>query len=246
MNNSDLFLAKKILKEQESKVYRDFMELENLQSSSNAVKFSTMTLDRLKRSFYDFFMEKRSECSIVIKNGKSNAVENARRSIYINCMTGIRNFTHSIPYFATVIAIKEKNKYAAAIVNNYATQEMFVVEAGAGAFLNTRRIRVSNKNELSDAMIGIKCSKDMEQNVRLISKLNTAFKINNCYVLDICQTAAGKLDGGIILDADDEELKIGELFIKEAGGLFEFLNQEKTDCVFSNSLIHDHLKKYVL
>ncbi|MDR0571471.1 MAG: hypothetical protein LBG48_01315 [Rickettsiales bacterium] len=245
MNNPDLFLIKKILKEQESKVYRDFVELENLQNSGSVIKFATMTLDRLKRSFYDFFTEKRSDYSVIVKEGRSNIKNNAKKSVYINCIIGIRNFMHSIPYFATLVAIKEKNKYIAAIVNNYATQEIFIVEAGAGAFSNIRKIRVSSRNDLSNVMIGVKCSKDTGRNVNLLSGLNIAFKINNCYILDICQTAAGKLDGGIILDANKEELEIGELFITESGGLFEFLNQEKTDCIFSNSLIHDSLKKHV-
>jgi myo-inositol-1(or 4)-monophosphatase len=148
-----------------------------------------------------------------------------------------------LPYFATVLSIKEKNKYVAALVNNYATQEMFLVESGGGAFLNLKRIRVSNKNDLTDVVVGIKYDVARSKLAKIIGGLNMSFKINNCCILDMCQTAAGKLDGGIIFDAPADELKIGELFVVEAGGFFEFTNGPKTDCVYSNSLIHSGLTK---
>jgi myo-inositol-1(or 4)-monophosphatase len=246
MNNPDLFLIRKIMKEQDVKVYRDFAELENLQASSNITKFVNTTIERLNNNFYNFFKEKRSNYSIFIKDWKNDVTAGATRSIYINCIAGIKNFAHSIPYFATVIAIKEQNKYITAAVNNYATQEMFAASSGLGAFLNDRRIRVSVRSELPNTIIGVKFGKNTEQNSQLISKLDIIFKINNCVILDLCQAAMGKLDGGIILDSNKEELEIGELFIKEARGSFEFLNEDRTSCIFSNSLIHNNLKKYIV
>jgi myo-inositol-1(or 4)-monophosphatase len=243
MNGPDLAVIKSIIKKVESKVYRDFVELENLQNSNSINRFVNLTIEKLKREFYDFFMEKRSNYSLIIKDGNVNKVEGAKRTVYVNCMVGIKNFMHSIPYFATVIAVKEKDKYVAAVVNNYATQEMFVAEGGGGTFLNTKRTRVSNKNDLANVMIGMKYDSTKEKFIKAFKELNMSCKLNNCYILDICHVAAAKLDGGIVFDGLSDELKIGELFIVEAGGFFEFLNEANTDCVYSNSLIHTGIKK---
>jgi myo-inositol-1(or 4)-monophosphatase len=231
------------VKKAESKVYRDFIELENLQNSSSVSKFTSMTLQRLRREFFEFFSRNRNSYSLIVKDGRSNIVNGAKKTIYINCMAGVKNFMHSLPYFATVIGIKEKDRYVTAFVNNYATQEMFTAENGSGAFLNTRRIRVSNRNDLAEVMVGVKYDSAREKFTKVSEKINMNFKVNNCYILDICHTAAGKLDGGIIFDGSVEELEIGKLFVVESGGFFEFLNNNKTDCVYSNSLIHTGIKK---
>jgi myo-inositol-1(or 4)-monophosphatase len=242
MYNSDITVVKAAIKNMESKVFRDFIELENLQSSNAIVSFSQKTLEKMRSQLFDFFTYKRKEYSLIIKDGESRVADGAKRTIFVNCLTGLKNFTHSIPYFATAIAIRENGKYYCAIVNNYATQEMFVA-SDEGAFLNGKRMRVSNKNDPISVMVGIKYDKSKRRFGELLERLNMSFKVNNCCILDMCCAAAGKLDGGIIFEAAVEELEIGELFVTKAGGIFEFLNGEKTDCVYSNSIIHSGLKK---
>lgn len=245
MNNSDLHILKTAIKSVENKVFRDFREIENLQSSNSIIKFSNMTIEKLKEDFFQFFTEKRRNYNLIIKDGKEAKNEKNENTIYVNCLSGLRNFVHGIPYFATAISITEnkKNLLTAALINNYATQEMFHAERSVGSFLNTKRIRVSNKNTLNTSMVSIKCDNSKEQFIKILNKLNVSFKINNCSILDLCNVASGKLDGGIIFEGSKKELEIGKLIIVEAGGLFEYLNEEKTSCFFSNSIIHNKVKE---
>ena len=240
--NADLTIIKNAIKQVESKVYRDYMELENLQNSNAILKFSSMTLKAVEQQIFDYLVKNRPEYNIITKNGQNHKVEKSNSFIYVNCISGLKNFVHSIPYFATIIGIKKDDKYTTAVINNYATQEMFVADINSGAFLNDKRIRVSNKTDQKNLMISIKYDASREKFMKILNKIDLTFKVNNCSILDVCSCACGKLDGGIILESNRNELEIAELFVIEAGGLFNYINQDKTNCYFSNSLIHNKIK----
>lgn len=243
MSNADLYILEDAIKSVEVKVSRDFNELEHLQSSNKTIAFTNATLQYMKEKFYTFFKNKRPNYSLNIKDYKEEIIESEYK-IYVNCIAGVKNFSHSIPYFATIMSIKKNDKVIAAVVNNYAEKEMFNCAVGENCFMNTSKIRVSSKNTLSDSLIAIKYSNDKEQFTKIANSL-PFFKVNNCYALDFCYVAWGKYDGCVIINGIKEELEIGELFVRESGGLIYYLNEEKTSCIFSNSLIFDELKKLI-
>ena len=243
MFSPDLSVIKTAIQHVESKVFRDFHELEELQNSVAVMKFATMTVEKLKNDFFEHFVKSRPTAKIVVKDGKTHEGSKGDTEIYINCISGIKNFVHAIPYFATIIGIKKNGKFVTALVNNYATQEMFTVEGGSGAYLNGKRMRVSTKNNMASVILGIKYDASKQKFIDLLEHMKATFKINNCSILDACHTASGKLDGGIVFECTKEEAEIIELFTVESGGLFNFINEEKTSCFYSNSLIHNNIKQ---
>lgn len=242
MNNADLYILEESIKLIDSKVYRDYMELENLQNSNKTVMFSNMTLEFLRQKFYDFFRKKRPKYSLIIKDFTRDMVENSDTTIYVNCLSGIRNFSHAIPYFATILGIKKGDKYIVGLVNSYAEKQMFYSVNGEGSFVNRMKIRTSNRSVLSDSIVALKYDNNRKILNKVFEKL-PLFRINNCSILDTCSTASGKYDTNIVLDGIRDELEIGELFIRESGGLTHYLNEEKTSCIYSNSLILNEIKK---
>ena len=242
MNNADLYILEESIKLIESKVYRDYMELENLQNSSKTVMFANMTLEFMRQKFYDFFRKKRPNYSLIIKDYTKYIVENSDSTIYVNCISGIKNFSHAVPYFATILGIKKNDKFNVGLVNSYAEKQMFYSVSGEGSFVNRMKIRTSSRNNLNDSLIAIKYDNNRKIFNKIIEKL-PLFRINNCSILDTCSTACGKYDCNIILDGIKEELEIGELFVRESGGLSYYLNEEKTNCIYSNSLILNEIKK---
>ena len=249
MQNSDLSIFKEAIKTIESKVNRDFYELESLRTNYNSAKqFAFRTIEDVEKSLIWFFQEKMPEFSLSI-NDKKVTVEDSPFTIIINPLRGIKNFIHAIPYFATTIALSEKlesgeEKIVLAVVNNYITQELFFTEENKGAFVNSRRVRVSDLNNLKESIISVKQDKDRFKVNELFKKLYS-ININNCSILDILYVAQGKYDAGFIFEVNPTDSKVGKLFIKEAGGLVKEFGEEKENLLFSNSSLIAELKNLI-
>ena len=134
---------------------RDFGEVQNLQVSmkgpgdfvsnadKNAEKIIRVELDRA-RPGYGFVME---------ESGERKGRDNNHRWI-VDPLDGTTNFLHAIPIFAVSIALERDGEIVAGVIYNPAMDELYVAERGSGAFLNDRRLRVANRRELVDCVVG--------------------------------------------------------------------------------------------
>ncbi len=247
MSDADLYLLKESIKLVESKVFRDYVELGNLQTTNHSLQFLNKTVEFLNKKFFNFFTEKRPNYKIKIKgfNNLETSDENkTKNSIYINSVCGLRNLLHHIPYFVTMISLFNEDKIVASVVNSYSTNEIFFVAENKGVFINDRKVRVSNRNLNDNSLIGVKySSKSKKTFLKLVSKLTT-FRIGNCSILDSCYTSCGRYDANFIFDSSKEEIDSCELFIREAGGLNYRMSDNSV--LFSNSTIYENLKKIVI
>lgn len=240
----DLNLIKQSIKLVEDKVCRDFEEIRELQNSKLLVEFTNKTIAFIQNKLFKYFVDKRPEYSVHIKNGANNIVVDSKYSIYINALAGIQNFLHGIPYFCTTILVKEKDKPVVSFVNNYATNEMFYAVKNKCAFLNNQKIRVSKRIDTNNALIAVKY--DLSRNLfkNILNKL-PMFKVNNCSVLDVCCVACGRYDCAIVLDGNKEDLDMSKLIIEEAGGLSYDMKNNSVSCLFANGGMMDGLVKMV-
>ena len=71
----------------------------------------------------------------------------------IDPIDGTTNYIHRYPYFAVCMAYFEQGEAIFSIIYNPASNEMFLAQKGNGAYLNGKRINVSSRNELKQAMI---------------------------------------------------------------------------------------------
>lgn len=246
MSDADLYLLKEASRLVESKVFRDYVELGNLQMTNRSLQFLNKTVDFLNHRFLDFFTEKRPNYNIFIKGFPAAENQNksgVKNSIYINSICGLRNLLHHVHYFVTMISLFEEDKVIASIVNSYATNEIFFVAENKGVFLNDRKVRVSNRNMNDNSLIGIKYGNKSKKNfLKLASKLGN-FRVGNCSILDSCYTACGRYDANFIFDGYEKELNSCELFIREAGGLSYKIADNSI--LFSNSVVYNDLKKII-
>lgn len=247
MSDADLYLLKESVKLVESKVFRDYIELGNLQTTNHALQFLNKTVEFLNKKFLDFFTEKRPNYKTVIKGFKTTENQNENQTknlIYINSICGLRNLLHHIPYFVTMISLFNEDKIVASVVNSYATNEIFFTAENKGVFINDRKVRVSNRNLSDNSLVGIKYSnKSRKTFLKLTSKLTT-FRVGNCSILDSCYTACGRYDANFIFDGYEKEIDSCGLFIKEAGGLSYKISNNSV--LFSNSTVYDDLKKTIV
>ena len=175
----------------------------------------------------------------------------------IDPLDGTRNFMHGFPHFAISIAVMKKNQLEIGLVYDPITQELFTATRGQGAYLNSRRMRVSGVKKMEMALIGTGFpfkNKDDTKNY-----LNTFEKVFlNCgdirrtgsAALDLAYIAAGRLDGFWEAGLQTWDIAAGALMIKEAGGsVTDFAGGETYlehgNIVAGNTKVHKELLQMI-
>lgn len=144
----------------------------------------------------------------------------------IDPLDGTTNFLHGFQQYAVSIALQEKGVLTQAVVYDPSRNDLFTATKGRGAFLNDRRIRVSNRSRLQDSIIGtgfpfrdfqhldiyMGMLKDMIKKCAGIRRPGAA-------ALDLCYVAAGWYDGFFEINLSQWDIAAGGLIIQEAGGL---------------------------
>ncbi|MDP2108642.1 MAG: inositol monophosphatase family protein, partial [Rhodocyclaceae bacterium] len=72
----------------------------------------------------------------------------------IDPLDGTTNFIHGFPQYAISIALAHKGVLTQAVIFDPNRNELFTASKGGGAFLNDKRIRVSNRAKIDDALLG--------------------------------------------------------------------------------------------
>jgi myo-inositol-1(or 4)-monophosphatase len=72
----------------------------------------------------------------------------------VDPLDGTTNFLHGIPQFCISVALERDGEPIAGVVYDPLRDEFFYGEKGVGAFVNDRRLRVSARNNLAEAVIG--------------------------------------------------------------------------------------------
>src|SRR5579863_7569529 len=134
---------------------RDFGEVEQLQVSIKGPGEFVSTADlRAERTLKTELLRARPGYGILLEeSGLSEGSDRHYRWI-VDPLDGTTNFLHGIPHFAISIALERDGEVVAGLVYEPTRNEMFWAEKGAGAYLNDRRLRVSARRQLADALIG--------------------------------------------------------------------------------------------
>ncbi len=71
----------------------------------------------------------------------------------IDPIDGTKNFIRGIPFFATLIALEEDGEITAGVMSAPAINDLLYARKGQGAFANGQRVRVSDVEDLHNAML---------------------------------------------------------------------------------------------
>ena len=142
----------------------------------------------------------------------------------IDPLDGTTNFAHHLPVFTISIAAYQQEQGLCGVIYQPLTQELFVAEAGKGAYLNGVPLAVSLTDQVEDALLagGIpyvpsKQQRALQQLNHLIS-LGVTFRQLGSAALALAYVAAGKMDGFWMTDLYPWDVAAGQLIVKEAGG----------------------------
>lgn len=144
----------------------------------------------------------------------------------IDPLDGTTNFLHGFPQYAISIALRHRGLVTQAVVYDPTRNEIFTASRGAGAFLNSRRVRVSKRIHLRDALIGtgfpFREFDHMEAYLGMFRELmqkTAGLRRPGAAALDLAYVAAGRFDGFWEIGLKPWDIAAGSLLILEAGGL---------------------------
>ena len=149
---------------------------------------------------------------------------NPERVWLINALNGKTNFLHDIPHCAISITLIENGTTKEALVYNPITDDEYVASKGGGAFLNQRRLRISNLNEPEASLVATNYSDHKNKlaaqslALRTITKTTASARVMGSPALDLAMVAGGKLNAYWQNDIKPSEMLGGILLVEEAGG----------------------------
>ncbi|MGE3304174.1 MAG: inositol monophosphatase family protein [Hyphomonadaceae bacterium] len=208
---------------------RDFGEVENLQVSkmgpgdfvSNADhKAEKILFEELSRARpgYGFLLEER---------GRVAGTDKSHRFI-IDPLDGTLNFLHGVPHFAISIGLEREGELIAGVVYDVIKDDLFWAEKGAGAFLNDRRLRVSARTQLNEALVvtglATPTRKDADaygrhlQEYDRMTAATAGVRRFGAASLDLAYVAAGRFDGYWERALAPWDIAAGAVLVREAGG----------------------------
>ena len=223
-----------IVKKAAINLNRDFSEVERLQTSiKGSVDFTRIAFDKAQKTL-SYELAKFGEAYPVVFAGKNPNKLNSYFSVSV--IEGLTNFAHGNPCFGLSVALIDKGVVIAGVIFNPALDELFFAEKGKGAFKegfrSHERLRVSAKQELEGAIIGVKPDiNDKEKSYQIINGIianNAEVRISGALGLDLAYLASGKLDGVIAPSAMQASIAAGVLLVKEAGGMVLDIEQKDT------------------
>jgi myo-inositol-1(or 4)-monophosphatase len=166
---------------------------------------------------------------------------------------GTTNYAHGLPIFCASLGLEIDGERAVAAIYDPSRKELFTAERGQGAFLNGRRLQVSDTQVLLDALLVTGFPYDMHKqtgdlielfghflkSARAVRRLGSA-------ALDLCYVAAGRFDAFWEQHLKPWDVAAGALIVEEAGGRITGMNGEPFDpaaahLVASNGQLHDHM-----
>ena len=72
----------------------------------------------------------------------------------IDPLDGTTNFIHGLPHYCISIGLMQQGVMTQAVVYDPNRDELFTASKGRGAFVNDRRIRVTKRTKIDEALIG--------------------------------------------------------------------------------------------
>jgi myo-inositol-1(or 4)-monophosphatase len=240
---------------------RDFGEVEQLQvSKKGPADFVSIADKRSEATLIEELKNARPDWAILTEESGEIEGDPTKPRWIIDPLDGTSNFLHGIPHFAISLAVEERrpggpSQISHGLVYQPLTDESFWAEKGRGAWLHDRRLRVSGRRFLDEALIGTGLPHSGRGDVATWARIYGAIgpevsgiRRNGAASLDLAWVAAGRFDGFWEDDLDIWDSAAGILLVKEAGGyVSDYRGQdrmfERREYLAANGELHSKLHK---
>jgi myo-inositol-1(or 4)-monophosphatase len=184
------------------------------------------------------------------ESGRTHGARHSEFVWIIDPLDGTTNFLHGFPVYAVSIALAHRGIVQQAVVYDPTRNDLFFASRGRGAFLNDRRLRVSKRTRLADALIGtgfpFRKGDSFQRYVKMFESVMQScagVRRPGAAALDLCYVAAGWYDGFFETGLNPWDMAAGSLIITEAGGLVGNFTGE-ADFLYQRELVAGNPKVY--
>ncbi|HVR81356.1 MAG TPA: inositol monophosphatase family protein [Luteimonas sp.] len=201
--------------------------------------------------------------------GEEGGMQNAGRgggrfTFVIDPLDGTSNYLHGFPHWCVSIALVENGEPIHGVVFDPLRNELFTASRGGGAQLNERRIRVSERKDLTGAMLitgfppreraragaQLECLRELLRDAEDVRRTGSA-------ALDLAYVACGRADGYFEAGVQPWDIAAGVLLVREAGGRvcdyrgatpgrFDIANARGSQLVAGNIKLVEPLQKTIV
>ena len=187
------------------------------------------------------------------ETGREHGAQDSEFVWIIDPLDGTTNFIHGLPVYCVSIALAVKGKVEQAVVYDPTRNDLFTATKGRGAFLNDRRLRVSKRTELKQALVStgfpFRPGDNFNQYLQMMGDVmqrTAGLRRPGSAALDLAYVAAGYTEGFFEKGLQPWDVAAGSLLVTEAGGLVgnftgeaDYLEQE--ECLAGNPKVYGQL-----
>src|ERR1035437_333473 len=170
----------------------------------------------------------------------------------IDPLDGTTNFAHGYPCWCVTIALEHRGEIVIGVTYDPTRNELFAAERGRGASLNNKPIRVSETEDLSEALIvtgfpyDFKRRQDFARHLTKFLLESRGVRRDGSAAIDMAYIACGRYDGFWEEGLNPWDMAAGLLLIEEAGGQVTGYDNSKFNLyrppiLATNGLIHSQM-----
>jgi myo-inositol-1(or 4)-monophosphatase len=205
---------------------RDFGEVEQLQVSKKGPADFVSSADlAAEKAIRTELSKARPEFGWLMEESGKGGPSDARSRWIVDPLDGTTNFLHGIPHWAISIAAETDGGIVAGVVYDPVKDELFWAERGQGAFMNSKRLRVSGRRSLDVALLatgmpfkGRAYASSYLAELDLVMNETAGVRRFGSAALDLAYVAAGRFEGFWEYALSPWDTAAGSLLVTEAGG----------------------------
>jgi len=222
----------------------------HLEFKTNESDLVTEVDKNSEKMIVDFIQKKYPSHGIITEEGGSLSSKSEYNWV-IDPLDGTVNFAHGLPLFAVSIGIQKNDETIAGVVFDIMQDMLYSAELGSGAVQNGKPIKVSNNENLRQALLVTGFPYDVAENPENALGKFTAFtkaargiRRLGSAAIDFCYVANGVFDGFWEVHLKPWDMCAGKLIVEEAGGMVTDFNGAHINIfskriLASNGRVHD-------
>ncbi|MDP4093221.1 MAG: inositol monophosphatase family protein [Bacillota bacterium] len=192
--------------------------------------------------------------NIITEESSQNQYDLSKPTWILDPVDGTANLMRGYRHSAISLALVIDKKPALGMIYNPFLNEMFIGDAGRGAYLNGNRIKVSSASKLEDCIITFGTtpyiSRDKNTTIKVLDRVFAKcqdLRRSGSAALDLAYVACGRIDAFFEICLQPWDFAAGLLILEEAGGKITDMTGGKPELIkqgsilASNELVHEDL-----
>ena len=143
----------------------------------------------------------------------------------VDPLDGTANYVHHVPEFTVSVALEHDGELIAGAVYNPTSRESYTTARGKGALLDGRPLRVSQVQNIEEAMVAASFAagvrRDSPEIANFVNVLlaSQTLRRTGSAALNLAYVAAGRYDADWATSTKAWDIAAGVLLVREAGGI---------------------------